>query len=884
MADFEKSIVEEYIVESNEHLESIEVELLDLEKEIDNVDSEKINKIFRAIHSIKGASGFLGFEKIGTLSHVMETILSMMRSEELHPGPVIIGELLKGVDCLNTMFDDVNGSNEMDIEELHSSLLVITGQNKPDCESNLNKELPQGRSEIDEQHGFIINEKCLSKIPRGHDFLFVLEYDLLEISKKNKNLSEFASDLEGLGQIIDTVVIRNESNLKTDDLSSPIISRVLFSSVLDAEMIGEGAGLEKENIFSIKFEKNRNVAKDTQSINDVQIVKKPNNSTKLVPDKKVNKSELKNMSSGIKEKQEAESIRINVNVLDRLMTLAGELVLVRNQCVQAVDRGMHEEMVNTSRHLDMITTELQEAIMLTRMQPVGNVFSKLPRIVRDLSIKLGKKIEINTIGNDVEIDKTILQALADPLTHLVRNCCDHAIELPEERELANKSAHGTVTVKAFHEAGQINIVVQDDGKGLDVEKIKNKALENNIKTKEELDVMSQSELLSLIMLPGFSTAKVVSDVSGRGVGMDVVKSSIEKLGGEVEVKSIAGEGASIHMRLPLTLAIIPSLVVGVNGQRYAIPQVSLEELVSLDHEDDSKSIENTESQEVYRLRDHLLPIVRFREVLQRPDKFTMETHSEIIKKYQEPNNDDNLENKSSNYFAVVKVRGQRYGLVVDEVFGTEEIVVKPMHIDMKKYEIYSGATVMGDGKVALILSTEGIAKHVGLKFNISQEEVEHSADQLENIQTVLMFKSGNKEQFAVPMNQIRRVEKINADSIELVGDKEFITIDDISTFILRLDNVLDVSPCLAAEELYLLMPKNTKRPFGILMSRVVDIVEAPSKLNKNSYLKKGVAGTSVIRDHMTMFLDILSLIEEADQEWFLEYDRVNKNTAGLLSK
>ena len=561
------------------------------------------------------------------------------------------------------------------------------------------------------------------------------------------------------------------------------------------------------------------------------------------------------------EKTQNEAIRINVTILDRLMTLAGEMVLVRNQCMQAMEKNSFEDIKNIFQNLNIVTTEMQESIMLTRMQPIGNVFNKLPRIARDLSKKLNKNIEMKTIGDEVEIDKNILQGLTDPLIHLVRNCCDHAIESVEERVKLGKPSQGKITLHAYHDAGQINIEIEDDGRGINRNKIKQKAIANKIKTEVELEQMSDKDILSIIMLPGFSTAEKVSDVSGRGVGMDVVRSSIQKLGGEIELNSVFGVGMKVKMRLPLTLAIIPCLIVGVNDNRYAIPQVSLDELVRFDSTEENGKIENAENQEVYRLRDRLLPIVRLGEVLQRAKKFSNETRFEIIKKYRSTSCEEQ-DKKSKTTFAVVKAKGKHYGLVVDKVFGTEEIVVKPMHTEMKKYEIYSGATVMGDGKVALILSIEGISNHAGVKFNTDQKETKLTQQEENNdLQKVLLFKSGEKEQFAIVMSLIRRIEKITTKNIENIGGKEFITIDETSTEIIRLDNVLNVSECVSSDELMLLLPKTVNKPYGILMSKVVDIADTSMKLNTQSYMAKGLLGTSIINKHMTMFIDISNFNE-----------------------
>ncbi len=556
------------------------------------------------------------------------------------------------------------------------------------------------------------------------------------------------------------------------------------------------------------------------------------------------------------------------------MELAGELVLVRNQQMIAAEDDASVSR-SISQRLDIVTTELQETIMRTRMQPLGNVFAKLPRIVRDLAAKLDKEIDIDIAGSEVELDKSILETLTDPLIHLIRNCCDHGIEAPARRQSAGKPRGGRIRVTAYHEAGQINIRVEDDGRGIDPEALKRTVLERGLQTETDLARMSEKEILSLIFLPGFSTTDRVSNVSGRGVGMDVVKSAMDGLGGSVDVESVLGKRTVLHLRLPLTLAIIPCLIVAAGDERYAIPQVNLVELVCLYDDEVFTRIERAGDQEVFRLRDRLLPMVRLGEVLRRPEPFSKAVKREIAEAHRRPPAETGGPAPGSLHFAVVKFGTERLGLIVDAVLGTEEIVVKPMHPAMKSLGIYSGATVMGDGQVALILDVEGIARHAGVLFGGLRETAADAAGEKDrdDTQTVLLFTSGDQEQFAVTLPLIRRIEKIDASRIERIGDKRYTAIDGVSTLILCMDDVMTVSPYPdigQQETAFLLMPKHIKRPFGILMSAIVDIADAPVSLNTDGYMADGLLGTAIIRDKTTLFIDIFRLIELAEPEWFAE--------------
>ncbi len=389
------------------------------------------------------------------------------------------------------------------------------------------------------------------------------------------------------------------------------------------------------------------------------------------------------------------NIRVDVVLLDKLMNLVGELVLARNQILQFNAVQKDTTFLSTSQRLNLITTELQEGVMKTRMQPIGNVWSRFPRVVRDLAMACGKEVRIEMEGKETDLDKTIIEAIKDPLTHLVRNSVDHGIEPPEVRRQRGKPAEGRLFLRAFHEGGQVNIEIADDGAGIEPEKLKRKALERGLISQEQAARMAEREALNLIFLPGFSTAAKVSNISGRGVGMDVVKTNIEKIGGTVDLHSQPGRGTTIKIKIPLTLAIIPALVVTSGGDRYAIPQVSLLELVRLDGEQARKGIERIHGAPVYRLRGHLLPLVYLNRQLGVESR-RGDAADEAVN------------------IVVLQAGERHFGLVVDGINDTEEIVVKPLGKQLKGVSVFAGATIMGDGQVALILDVLGIAQSAGV--------------------------------------------------------------------------------------------------------------------------------------------------------------------------
>jgi two-component system chemotaxis sensor kinase CheA len=374
------------------------------------------------------------------------------------------------------------------------------------------------------------------------------------------------------------------------------------------------------------------------------------------------------------------------------MNLVGELVLTRNQILQFNARQEDTTLNTTSQRLNLITTELQAGVMKTRMQPIGVVWNKLPRLVRDLATSSGKQIQLEMDGADTELDKTIIEAIKDPLTHIVRNCCDHGIEKPEARLRAGKPAGGTLSLRAFHEGGQVNIEISDDGGGVNLQRVKEKALEKGLVRPDQIERMSEREVLGLIFLPGFSTAPKVTSVSGRGVGMDVVKTNIEKIGGAADLASRVGEGTTVKLKIPLTLAIIPGLVVKNGGERFVIPQVSLLELIRLETDSGKSSIEWIHGTPVYRHRDRLLPITYLSQVL----------------------GQGATQNSDAINIVVLQAEDRQFGLVVDDIQDTQEIVVKPLGKQLKGLSCYAGATIMGDGRVALILDVLGIGQLSGV--------------------------------------------------------------------------------------------------------------------------------------------------------------------------
>ncbi|TXT19049.1 MAG: two-component system chemotaxis family sensor kinase CheA [Planctomycetota bacterium] len=504
------------------------------------------------------------------------------------------------------------------------------------------------------------------------------------------------------------------------------------------------------------------------------------------------------------------SIRVDVALLDKLMTRIGELVLTRNQILQQIANSNDLTFVKAAQRLNLITSELQEDVMKTRMQPIGTVWNKFPRVVRDLSAQLGKQVRIEMDGQETELDKTIVEAIKDPLTHIVRNSVDHGIERPDVRLKAGKPAEGQLLLRAFHESGQVNIEITDDGAGLKLDRIRAKALEVGVCTADELSRMSDRETALLIFAPGFSTAEKVTNVSGRGVGMDIVKTNIEKVGGEIELVNRPGQGLTIKIKIPLTLAIIPALIVMSDGDRYAIPQVSLIELLRIDTETASQKIEFVGGAPVYRLRGKLLPLLFLSE------RLGVTTGLRA----------DERVAKGAVNIVVLQANDRQFGLIVDRVCDTEEIVVKPLSRQLQHLAEYAGATIMGDGTVSLILDVLGLAVTSGLATPESTKSLTSTDEQRSDQKTtsMLLVDLGDSRRFALPTSSVSRLEKVDPQTIEFADGREVIQY------------------------------RGSILP--LVVGRIVDIVETELALNDQQRVDDDLLGTAVIHERVTDIVNV----------------------------
>jgi len=549
----------------------------------------------------------------------------------------------------------------------------------------------------------------------------------------------------------------------------------------------------------------------------------------------------------------AEStLRVDVALLNRMMNLVGELVLTRNQVLQATAADPNLTML--SRRLDMVTADLREAVMKARLQPVSNVFSKMPRLVRDLSQALGRNVRLDMEGQETELDKSLLEAIKDPLTHAVRNALDHGIEPPAARQAAGKVPEGSLKLRAAQEGSHVIIEISDDGAGIAVEKIRSKALERGLITAERAGQLSERELLQLVFLPGFSTAAQITNVSGRGVGMDVVRTNVEKIGGKVEIESRMGEGTTLRLRIPLTLAIIPALIVRSLSQSFALPQGALSELVHIPPDQTATAIEWLEGAPLYRLRGGLLPLV-FLDHLLMPDR------------------ECKLAADRDNFIAVLDADGRRFGLVVDSLADPEEIVVKPLSAVLKEIGLYAGATVLGNADLALILDPSSIATRVGVDLSSRDDEAEKAVENGSENETAgmryLLVEAAGRHA-AVPLSDVLRIEQLPFSRIEYVASRPVLNFEG------QLLPVEDAGGILAAAEadpeaqIVVVVCREGERHVGIAVSHVLDVASGASLFEAGSRAR--TEGVTLLKKRVTGVVNLgavppLSAAEAAPQQW-----------------
>lgn len=872
----DESILRDFVAESREHLASIEPDLLAMEQEGAKVSGDVVNRVFRAIHSIKGGAGFFAFERLKNLSHAMESVLMQVRDGKLLVCPEIMDVLLASLDRLKAMLDDLDASDSVPCErELQALQNILEGQG---ARLGERVQAQQGERIFD-----LEAEDVRSALRRGMNLYHATAYLKRDLKDRGLTPLAFLNNALSVGTCLDAYVDVLAAADLAHCLEQDLPVTLLFGTVLEPDLAALALKLPADQVKPLDLK-----ALKTQLLQgSAEAVPSP-----IDPSSSESTSSEERSPSRTNRDVGPETLRVRMDLLTNLMNLAGELVLGRNQLIRALGRHQRDipGLTPILQHLDQVTTEMQEGIMQTRMQPIGTVFSRFPRIVRDLSRQLGKQIEVQVQGAEVELDKSIVELLVDPLTHIIRNCVDHAIESPEERKQRHKSTTGLIALNAYHEGGQVNITISDDGRGIDAQKVLAKALSQGLLTQAQASEMTDREIVNLIFAPGFSTAEQVSEISGRGVGMDVVRTNVERLGGHVDVETEVGAGTTVHLRLPLTLAIIPSMIVGVGPHRFAIPQVNVVEFVWVKASEVAQRIERVQGALVLRLRDKLLPLVRLSDVLGLPRMFKdpatgawAEDRRELGDRRTseapfEGRSDRRQNWRSDHNIVVLRVGHNVYGVVVDELFDIEEIVVKPLSSYLQGLKCYSGATILGDGRVIMILDANGLATVGELHFTDLQAEEERRAAEerrkaaykASRRRSVILLEGGAGERFAVDQDHVQRLERLHATSIEVIGTREFVEYRGEGLPLVRLDHHLPVRPLPNdREDFFMVIPKASgptadhRPPAGILMASILDALDVEVELKPVDFEGPGLLGSAVVNDHLTLFLDPTALAQAA---------------------
>jgi two-component system chemotaxis sensor kinase CheA len=862
----DEKLIQEFVVEAKEHVEKIESGLLSFEQK--EYDENVINAIFRSAHNIKGTAGFFGFQKIVELSHAMESVLGKIRNREIALVFDIVDALLMANDELRELLDHIAISEERDITSLVKRLqhIYISGKDAQLIEpldagdETFIPEIPQKAAK---KHKDDADNKMISELgKKGHKiykYVHVLDSQQIDVERFSINMSK---SIQSIGTILNSY-IRNKNFVTEENFSGQEIV-FLFSTVLEKELAVMAIGANAREIEELSI--------STQSTEIFQLLSETEEKSAYPKEENLLKNKQKALDFSeekIKNDLAEERIKVDVALLNNLVNLSSEMVLARNQLLRLLEA--HVDGIPGIRpvlqKIDHTTTEMQEKIMRTRMQPISILFHSIPRLVRDLSKKLGKSLTLKMEGKEVEMDKSILEGLIDPFTHLIRNALDHGIEKPEVRKDLGKDPTAMIEIKARHEGGRVIIDIMDDGAGIDVEKVRQQALQKGLVGQDEAMNISESKMAELVFSPGFSTVSQVSDISGRGVGLDVVRSNIEKFGGTVELHTLKGKGTTFRLLLPLTLAIIPSLILAVGKHSFALPQAHLQEIVRIVDGQETGRLHWIQGQRVLQLRGKLVPIVHLADVIGLEKNF--EVTSPITR------------------ILIIKIARRTFGIIVDVIHGQEELLVKPMPNHLKEVKVYSGVTILGDGSIAMVLDVDGIASMGNLVFSeegveSSQSEMVSLENQIQEMQDLLLFQCSGPEIFGLHLSMIARVNEISPHHIEEVGNKQYYNSQGNIMQLIRLEQHLPVASIeQSGEKMYVITPKGNNLSVGLLVRTIKDTVQVDSLMVEEDIQGKGLLGSTIINEKIVLLVDLHEVFEMSASE---QYAQLKFDKADVLKK
>ncbi|MBI3513772.1 MAG: chemotaxis protein CheA, partial [Proteobacteria bacterium] len=767
-------LLSEFLTETSENLATLDLELVKLEQNPN--DPGLVGSIFRIVHTIKGTCGFLGLPRLEHVAHASENVLGRIRSGDMKPTPGVVSLILESLDTIKGILAVLEATEA----EPPGEDAALIGR--------LNAVAEGGPEALEGAAPAAAASTAGSSDAAALEALFAATPGPAPVAAPPVAAPPAAAAAPAAAPAVPAA-------------PAPAVAPAPVPAPAPAPAEAHGTEVARVEPASPPAEAPAPAAPAAPAAD----------------------SAVAN-----------QTIRVSVDLLENLMTMVSELVLTRNQLLQIVRRQKDSEFTVPLQRLSHVTSELQEGVMKTRMQPIGNAWAKLPRLVRDLSLELKKKVDLQMIGADTELDRQVLELIKDPLTHMVRNSADHGVELPAERVAAGKGETGRITLNAYHEGGHIIIEISDDGKGLDINRIRAKVLQNGLATESELDQMSETQIQQFIFRAGFSTAAKVTSVSGRGVGMDVVRTNIEKIGGTVELKSALGKGSTFVIKIPLTLAIVSALIVESCGERFAVPQISVVELVRASEQSEHR-IERIHGAPVLRLRDRLLPLISLERLL-RLDRPTGEGADE-------------------RFIVVTQVGTYSFGIMVDRVFDTEEIVVKPVAPILRHLTLFSGNTILGDGSVIMILDPNGIAASSGeiaVTDSGAAEKIAARDARNSEVTTLLVFRAGGGAPKAVPLSLVARLEEIDLKSVEYSHGRPMVQYRE------KLMPLIPIDPdqkLADSGNRPVLVFADGEHSMGLVVDEIIDIVEDRLAIEVASDVP-GVLGSAVIKGHATEIIDV----------------------------
>ena len=749
-------ILDEFLIEAEEIFDQLDIDFVKLESSPE--DKALIGNIFRAVHTLKGSSGFFGFERIEKVAHASESLLSKLRDGTYLIDVSITNALLQSIDCLRGI-----------VTQIQTARAEPTGDDTA------------------------LVESLLAMAERGSG---AVPTPATPVATPTVSEQEAATEalVEAAAAILTAPAV-------TEPATPPATPAAAVATVSNSVREGE--------LLSAEFEAQKEATE--------------------------------------RQNEFSAPIKVNVDLLDNLMNLVSEMVLARNRLMSFAKTSGDLNFLNTVRSIDVITMGLQERMMMTRMQPIKNIWSKFPRLVRDVAQETGKLVELVQIGADTELDRTLLESIRDPMTHIIRNSIDHGIELPEIRHQKGKLPTGTITLNAFHEKGMIVVELGDDGAGVNVPMVSQKAVQMGLVTQERVDRLSDREIIDFIYLPGFSTKEQVTSLSGRGVGMDVVRTNVQEIGGTVEIVT-SDAGTKIRLRIPLTLAIMPAVFVRCGNQQFAIPQSNVVEMVRHHAEAGKPGVEDFYGVPVLRLRDRLIPLLYL-------------NHELGI----QPLRDDPT---APLNIVLVQAAGILFGLVAEEILFMQEIVVKSVGPLMKGTPIYSGTTILGDGRVSLIFDISGIAIRSGLISKLMENEfqstISQEAAQLsDETDAFLLFDLHGLEHVAIPLAFVTRLESFNVKDIYQRGTHDVVMYDDQIMQLIWLDDLVDGGSrdgLYADRQLSVIVYYVEDKPVGFVVRKIFDIFHTSADVTISGPVQKGISGSAIVSGKVVSFLNVPEIL------------------------